>query len=85
MLQLLTLHQILLKLRKYIEIFLWVMNFKLRIELYLETMQMTPSLETLYLFQETPSLDNLRNADHSSVPHPFRTHLRDLELRPQEL
>lgn len=54
------------------------MNFRLRIELYLETLQMDPSLETLRLFEKTPRLDNLRNADHSSVLHPFRTHLRDL-------
>lgn len=47
-------------------------------ELYLETLQMNPSLETLRLFQKTQSLDNLRNADHSSVLHPSRTHLRDL-------
>lgn len=46
---------------------------------------MNPSLETLRLFEKTPSLDNLRNADHSSVLHPFRTHLGDLGCWPQEL
>lgn len=47
-------------------------------ELYLENLQMNPSLETLRLFQKTPNLDNLRNADRSSVLHPSGTHLGDL-------
>lgn len=58
--------------------FLWVINFRLRIELYLETLQMNPSFETLRLFEKTPSIDNLRNTNHPFVLHPLKTHLRDL-------